>query len=153
VPSYFSAHTFYWGDWHRDSVLGVERASRISPTRTTLERGMPFTVHNDAPVVPPDMMRLLWATVNRITRSGQTLGEAQRISALEAIRAVTVHAAYQNFEEGLKGSLTPGKLADLVILSANPATVDPQQILDIEVVETVSRGVTVYQEPALSASL
>ncbi|NIP16362.1 MAG: amidohydrolase family protein, partial [Pseudomonadales bacterium] len=146
VPSYFSAHTFYWGDWHRDSVLGVERASRISPTRTTLERGMPFTVHNDAPVVPPDMMRLLWATVNRITRSGQTLGEAQRISALEAIRAVTVHAAYQNFEEDLKGTLTPGKQADLVILSANPVTVSPEQILDIEVVETISRGVTVYQE-------
>ncbi len=153
VPSYFSAHTFYWGDWHRDSVLGVERASRISPTRTTLERGMPFTVHNDAPVVPPDMMRLLWATVNRITRSGQTLGEAQRISALEAIRAVTVHAAYQNFEEDLKGTLTPGKQADLVILSANPVTVNPEQILDIEVVETISRGVTVYQEPSLSASL
>jgi predicted amidohydrolase YtcJ len=153
VPSYFSAHTFYWGDWHRDSVLGVERASRISPTRTTLERGMPFTVHNDAPVVPPDMMRLLWATVNRITRSGQTLGEAQRISPLDAIRAVTVHAAYQNFEEDLKGSLTPGKQADLVILSANPVTVDPEQILDIEVLETISRGVTVYQEPSLSASL
>lgn len=153
VPSYFSAHTFYWGDWHRDSVLGVERASRISPTRTTLERGMPFTVHNDAPVVPPDMMRLLWATVNRMTRSGQTLGEAQRIPPLEAIRAVTVHAAYQNFEEDLKGSLTPGKQADLVVLSANPVTVDPEQILDIQVLETISRGVTVYQEPRLSARL
>ena len=105
---------------------------------------MPFTVHNDAPVVPPDMIRLLWATVNRITRSGETLGEAQRISPLEAIRAVTANAAYQNFEEDSKGSLTPGKQADLVILSENPLNVPPEAILRINVVETISRGKTVY---------
>ena len=56
VPSYFSAHTFYWGDWHRDSVLGTVRGARISPTRSTVERNMRFTVHNDAPIVPPDMI-------------------------------------------------------------------------------------------------
>lgn len=144
VPSYFSAHTFYWGDWHRDSVLGVERASRISPTRTTLERGMPFTVHNDAPIVPPDMIRLLWATTNRITRSGQVLGETQRISTLEAIRAVTMNAAYQNFEEDIKGSITPGKQADLVILSRNPLQMASEDLLELHVVETISRGVSVY---------
>ncbi len=144
VPSYFSAHTFYWGDWHRDSVLGEARASRISPTRTTLERGMPFTVHNDAPIVPPDMIRLLWATTNRVTRSGQVLGEAQRISTLEAIRAVTVNAAYQNFEEDIKGSITPGKQADLVILSENPLEMARQDLLEVDVVETISRGVSVY---------
>ena len=121
VPSYFSAHTFYWGDWHRDSVLGPERALRISPTRSTLARNMPFTVHNDAPVVPPDMMRLIWATTNRLTRSGQVLGEAQRLDALEALRAVTANAAYQSFEECCKGTLTPGKQADLVMLSRDPA--------------------------------
>ncbi|MCZ6711112.1 MAG: amidohydrolase family protein [Gammaproteobacteria bacterium] len=147
VPSYFSAHTFFWGDWHRDSVLGIERASRISPTASTLRRGMPFTVHNDAPIVPPDMIRLLWATVNRITRSGETLGEAQRISALEAIRAVTANAAFQYFEEHTKGSITPGKQADLVILSENPVTVLPETILEIRVVETISRGRTVYPTP------
>ena len=65
VPSYFSAHTFYWGDWHRDSVLGPERGRRISPMASTRERGMIFTVHNDAPVVPPDTIRLLWASTNR----------------------------------------------------------------------------------------
>jgi predicted amidohydrolase YtcJ len=144
VPSYFSAHTFFWGDWHRDSVLGVERASRISPSASTLRRGMPFTVHNDAPVVPPDMIRLLWATVNRITRSGDILGEAQRISPLEAIRAITANAAYQYFEEDRKGSLTPGKQADLVILSENPLDVPPETILEISVVETISRGTTVF---------
>ena len=79
IPSYFSTHTFYWGDWHRDSVFGNERASRISPTSSTLKRGMPFTVHNDAPIVPPDMIRLLWSTTNRLTRSGKVLGPDQRI--------------------------------------------------------------------------
>ena len=144
VPSYFSAHTFYWGDWHRDSVLGPERALRISPTRSTLARNMPFTVHNDAPVVPPDMMRLIWATTNRLTRSGQVLGEAQRLDTLEALRAVTANAAYQSFEECCKGTLTPGKQADLVMLSRDPLAMPTADLLSLEVVETISRGKTVY---------
>ena len=144
VPSYFSAHTFYWGDWHRDSVLGPERARRISPTRSTLARNMPFTVHNDAPVVPPDMIRLLWATTNRLTRSGQVLGEAQRLDTLEALRAVTANAAYQSFEECCKGTLTPGKQADLVVLSRDPLSMPAADLLDLDVVETVSRGATVF---------
>ena len=144
VPSYFSAHTFYWGDWHRDSVLGPERARRISPTRSTLARNMPFTVHNDAPVVPPDMIRLLWATANRLTRSGQVLGEAQRLDTLEALRAVTANAAYQSFEECCKGTLTPGKQADLVVLSRDPMSMPAADLLDLDVVETVSRGATVF---------
>ena len=145
VPSYFSAHTFYWGDWHRDSVLGPERARRISPTRSTLARNMPFTVHNDAPVVPPDMIRLVWATTNRLTRSGQVLGEAQRLDTLEALRAVTANAAYQSFEECCKGTLTPGKQADLVVLSHDPLSMPAADLLDLEVVETVSRGATVFR--------
>ncbi|MCY3794472.1 MAG: amidohydrolase [Gammaproteobacteria bacterium] len=144
VPSYFSAHTFYWGDWHRDSVLGRERARRISPTRSTLARNMPFTVHNDAPVVPPDMIRLVWATANRLTRSGQVLGEAQRLDTLEALRAVTANAAYQSFEECCKGTLTPGKQADLVVLSRDPLSMPAADLLDLDVVETVSRGATVF---------
>ena len=144
VPSYFSAHTFYWGDWHRDSVLGRERARRISPTRSTLARNMPFTVHNDAPVVPPDMIRLVWATANRLTRSGQVLGEAQRLDTLEALRAITANAAYQSFEECCKGTLTPGKQADLVVLSRDPLSMPAADLLDLDVVETVSRGATVF---------
>ena len=144
VPSYFSAHTFYWGDWHRDSVLGPERARRISPTRSTLARNMPFTVHNDAPVVPPDMIRLVWATANRLTRSGQVLGEAQRLDTLEALRAITANAAYQSFEECCKGTLTPGKQADLVVLSRDPLSMPAADLLDLDVAETVSRGATVF---------
>ncbi|MBT4522840.1 MAG: amidohydrolase, partial [Halieaceae bacterium] len=144
VPSYFSSHTFYWGDWHRDSVFGVERASRISPLKTTVDRNMPFTTHNDTPIVPPDMMRLLWASVNRITRSGQVLGEAQRISPIEALKSITINAAYQYFEEHRKGSIEVGKIADLTILDANPLTVEPEAIKDIKVLETIKDGRTVF---------
>ena len=144
IPSFFAAHVFYWGDWHRDSVLGPERAARISPTASSLERGLPFTLHNDAPIVPPDMLRLLWAATHRETRSGRILGEAQRIEVLEALRAVTINAAHQSFEEDRKGTLTPGKQADLVVLSANPLDTAPEALLELQVLRTVSRGVTVY---------
>ena len=109
ILSFFSAHTFYCGDWHRDSVFGVERASHISPTQSSLDKGIVFTVHNDSPVAPPDMSRLLWATTNRLTRSGQVLGQDQRITTLDAIRAVTINAAYQYFEEDRKGTIDVGK--------------------------------------------
>ncbi|MCC5884901.1 MAG: amidohydrolase [Gammaproteobacteria bacterium] len=144
IPSFFAAHVFYWGDWHRDSVLGPERAARISPTASSLRRGLPFTLHNDAPIVPPDMLRLIWAATHRETRSGQILGETQRISILDALRAVTINAAHQSFEEDQKGTLTPGKQADLLVLSANPLDTDPEALLELEVLRTVSRGVTVY---------
>jgi predicted amidohydrolase YtcJ len=144
VPSYFSAHTFYWGDWHRDSVLGPERGSRISPTRTTKDRGMRFTVHNDAPIVPPDMIRLLWATTNRITRSGQELGPEHALNVEEAIVAMTSDAAYQHFEENEKGSIAAGKLADLVVLSRDPREGATTELLDISIVGTMSHGEWVF---------
>ena len=144
IPSYFSTHTFYWGDWHRDSVFGQDRAMRISPTNSTLERDMPFTVHNDAPVVPPDMMRLLWATTNRQTRSGKILGKQQRISTYSALEAMTINAAYQHFEDDIKGSIEVGKQADLVVLSEDPLSIDTKDLLELNVVATFSRGVEVF---------
>lgn len=148
MPSYFASHTFFWGDWHRDSVLGLKRSARISPLASTLARGLPFTIHNDPPVVPPDMMRLVWAAVNRLTRSGRTLGEAQKISAWDALKAITINGAYQYFEEDSKGSLEPGKLADLVILSENPLAVDPATIKDIRIIETIKEGISVHRAAA-----
>jgi hypothetical protein len=145
IPSFFSAHPFYWGDWHRDSVLGPERAARISPTRSALERGIPFTIHNDAPVVPPDSIRLLWSTVNRQTRSGKTLGTEQRIGTEDALRALTVNGAHQYFEEAKKGSLTVGKRADLVVLSEDPLALAPEKLLELRVMETVARGSVVFE--------
>jgi predicted amidohydrolase YtcJ len=145
IPSYFSTHTFYWGDWHRDSVFGNERASRISPTNSTLKREMLFTVHNDAPIVPPDMIRLLWSTTNRLTRSGKVLGPDQRISTYDALKAMTINAAYQHFEEDIKGTIEVGKLADLVVLSENPLSMQTQDLLNLSVVATYSHGQEIYQ--------
>ncbi len=144
VPSFFSAHVFFWGDWHRDSVLGPERGARISPTRSAADRGIRFTIHNDAPVVPPDMIRLLWATSARTTRSGVVLGPDQRMTVYESLAAATRNAAYQYFEEGRKGTLAAGKQADLVILSEDPLPVPPEELLRLAVSETWSRGRQVW---------
>ena len=144
IPSYYSAHPFFWGDWHRLS-FGDERAGFISPVRATINRDIPFTVHNDSPIVPPDMMRLVSITVNRQTRSGYILGPEQRATVMEALYAITQGAAYQYFEEDEKGSITSGKRADLVILETNPLAVDPAQLADVKIAETFARGVSVYR--------
>ena len=149
IPSYFAAHSFYWGDWHRDSVFGIERASRISPTASTVGRKMVFTIHNDAPIVPPDMLRLLWATTNRLTRTGKVLGDEQRISTYDALLAVTRHAAYQHFEEMQKGSIEVGKIADLVVLDQDPLAVSSKNLMDLEVQMTISRGTIVFEDRQL----
>lgn len=144
IPSFFSSHVFFWGDYHRDSVLGPVRGSRISPTKSALDRDMVFTTHNDAPIVPPDMIRLLWATSHRETRSGKILGPEQRVSVYDGLKSMTINAAYQNFEESQKGSLSVGKQADFVILSENPLKVEPANLLRVKVMKTVSRGKTVF---------
>lgn len=146
IPSYYSVHPYFWGDWHRLS-FGEDRARFISPVRATIEREIPFTIHNDSPVVPPNMMRLVAITVNRATRSGYILGPDQRATALEALYAITQGAAYQYFEETRKGSITPGKRADLVILEQNPLRADPDMLAEIGVVETIAGGRTVYLRP------
>ncbi len=145
IPSYFILHTYYWGDRHRDIFLGPERAERISPARSTKDRGMIYTIHTDTPIVPMEPMRLIWAAVNRLSTSGAVLGPQQRVSAIDALRATTINAAYQNFEEKERGSIEVGKWADLVVLSANPATVDPSAIKDIRVLETILEGTSVYR--------
>ena len=145
VPSFFAAHPFFWGDWHRQS-FGDDRALNISPMRWATDRGVPYTIHNDSPVIPPDMMRLWWVAVNRKTRSGFVLGEHQRATVLEALHAMTLGAAYQYFEEDRKGSITPGKQADLVILDKNPLDIDPDALKDIKVLETIARGQSVFNK-------
>lgn len=144
IPSFMTVHTFYWGDWHRDSVLGPERAMRISPTRSALDRNMLYTAHNDAPVTLPNAIMILSSQVNRTTRSGQVLGESQRVSVEEALKSITVNAAYQSFEEDSKGTITPGKVADFVILDANPIAAEANALNDINVMATIKGGKTVY---------
>lgn len=148
IPSFFPMHTFYWGDWHRDSVLGPDRATNISPIGWALQRNMIFTSHHDAPVAMPDAMRVISATVNRVTRSNQVLGPEHRTTPLVAIKAHTLWSAYQHFEEKTKGSIEVGKLADFVLLDRNPLDGDPLKIAEIKAVETIKEGKTVYRRPA-----
>lgn len=145
IPSFFVLHTYYWGDRHRDIFIGPDRASRISPARSAKERGLLYTIHTDTPIVPMEPMRLIWSAVNRATTSGVILGAEQCIPVADALRATTLNAAYQNFEEKERGSIEVGKYADMVVLSDNLAKVDPMAIKDIKVLETIVEGQSVYQ--------
>jgi predicted amidohydrolase YtcJ len=145
IPSFFPMHTFYWGDWHRQSVLGPERAERISPCASARALGMIFTTHHDAPVANPDAIRVLSATVTRVTRSGYVLGPEERVDPLTALKAMTIWPATQHFEETSKGTIEAGKLADFVILDKNPLAVAPADLIKLKVVETIKEGRSVYR--------
>lgn len=145
IPSYFSGHVYLWGDWHYSSVFGPERAAFISPANAAKNAGITFTIHHDAPVTPPDLITGVYSAVNRITRSGMVLGPDQRIPVIDALKAITINAAYQYHEEDIKGSLKAGKLADLVILNKDPLTIDPKELRSIQVLETIKEGKTVFK--------
>jgi len=147
VPSFFTNHTFYWGDDY-PSLVGVERGQAISPAASAAARGIRFTNHTDFLVTPLDSMFTVWSAVNRRSKSGRTIGPGERISTLQALRAITADAAYQYREEGERGTLEAGKVADLVLLSANPLEVDPARLRDVKVQETVKGGRTVYVRTA-----
>lgn len=143
-PSMFGMHCFYWGDWHRDAVLGSERAERISPARSALRRGMRFSQHHDAPVANPNAIRILSSVVTRRTRSGDILGAGQCIPVDAALKSLTLWAAYQHYEDTIRGSIEVGKLADFVILDRNPHTVPAMELADIKILETIKAGTTIY---------
>lgn len=143
-PSFFASHTWFWGDWHREVALGPKRADFISPQASAWRIGLVPTAHNDSPVVPPDIMRLIWCSVNRRTQSGDVLGPLERITPYQALRQVTYNAAWQIHEEADKGSLALGKRADLVVLDSNPLDVDPAKLFAVRVVATIKDGQTIY---------
>lgn len=145
IPSFFPMHTFYWGDWHRDSVLGPERASRISPCNSARKLGMIFTSHHDAPVANPDSMRVLSATVTRQTRSGAVLGPDERVDVMTALKAMTIWAAYQHFEESSKGSIEVGKLADFAVLDKDPTAIPTADLSQVKVMEAYKEGRQIFR--------
>ena len=146
IPTFFLDHIWFWGDYHYESVLGEERANRISPAKSALIRNMNFTLHQDSPVKMPNQMLAIHNAVNRQTQSGRILGADQRLSTMEAIKAVTINSAYQYFEEDKKGSIEEGKVADFVILDRNPLDVNSSEIKEIKVLETIKEGNTVYKK-------
>lgn len=145
IPTFFLDHIWFWGDYHYESVLGPERANRISPAKSALNRGMNFTLHQDSPVKMPNQILALHNAVNRETQSGRILGEDQRLTVMEAIKALTINGAYQYFEENEKGSIEVGKLADFVILDKNPLEVENSEIKNIKVLQTIKEGNTIYK--------
>jgi len=144
TPSFFSAHTYYWGDRHRDIFIGPDRAAVISPARWAQQYGVRFSSHLDTPVTPMLPLQAVWSQVFRQTSGGEVLGPEQRIGVMDALRAVTIDAAWQVFQEDNRGSLEPGKYADLVVLSGNPLD-EPMAMRELQVERTVIGGATIYQ--------
>lgn len=143
--SFFSAHIHFWGDRHHSTFLGPERASRLSPAASAERFGVRYTLHNDASVTPTRPLHLAHCAVNRTTSSGRVLGESQKISALSAMRAQTIDAAWQVFQEDRRGSIEPGKVADLAVLSGNPIAAS-ENLLDLKVKMTVRHGEVVSDQ-------
>ncbi|MFV1465659.1 MULTISPECIES: amidohydrolase [unclassified Phaeobacter] len=137
--SFFSAHIHFWGDRHYSTFLGPERASRLSPAASAERFGVRYTLHNDASVTPTRPLHLAHCAVNRTTSSGRVLGESQKISVLSALRAQTIDAAWQVFQEDIRGSIEPGKCADLAVLSGNPIAAS-ENLLDLKVTATIRAG-------------
>jgi predicted amidohydrolase YtcJ len=142
-PSFYTLHTYYFAEAHVAN-RGPEQAAYISPMRDAIDAGLRPTNHTDFVVAPLDQPFVLWSAVNRISRAGAEVGPGQRVTPLEALKAMTIWAAEQYGEQDSKGSLTPGKRADLVILDRNPLKVPPMEIKDVQVVETIKDGRTVY---------
>jgi predicted amidohydrolase YtcJ len=145
-PSFYTLHTYYFADAHIAN-RGPEAAAYISPMRDAIDAGLRPTNHTDFVVAPLDQMFVLWSAVNRRSRSGDEIGPDQRVTPLEGLKAMTIWVAEQYGEQDAKGSLAVGKRADLVILDRNPLTVPPMEIKDVQVVETVKDGRTIYSRP------
>ncbi len=143
TPSYFTMHTFFWGDVHRKN-LGEKRAAFISPMVSAMDLGLKATNHTDFNVTPLDPFLMLWTAMARTTRSGYVLGPDQRIDAYRGLMAMTIYPAWEYREETRRGSIAPGKLADFVIITADPVKTPVDKIREIKVVETIKEGKTIF---------
>ncbi len=139
-PSFHVNHILYYGDALEDSILGPERADRVLPVRSAFEQGLRPTLHADSPMFPADAFSLMETAVLRRTRSGRVLGADQAIDVRQAVRAMTVHGAYQLGVEGELGSIEVGKWADLQVLSDDPYRVAPEALDGIRVLEVYVAG-------------
>ena len=136
----FANHQFYWGDEHYNLTVGPDRALRMNAARTALDCGVPLAVHSDAPITPLGPLFTAWCAVNRLTRSGRTQGEHEKITVDEALWAVTMGAAYTLHMDGQIGSIEVGKRADFAVLESDPREAKPEELKDVEVWGTVQGG-------------
>ncbi|MFK7963046.1 MAG: amidohydrolase, partial [Burkholderiaceae bacterium] len=136
----FANHTYYWGDEHYAQTVGPERAERMNACASALQHGVPFAIHSDAPITPLGPLFTAWCAVNRLTASGKTLGEAQKISVQDALYAITLGAAYTLKLDQEVGSIEGGKQADFAVLEDDPSTIAPEQLKDVRIWGTVQGG-------------
>ena len=148
LASFFVKHVYYWGDRHRDRFLGQARAQRIDPLASAQRAGIRFGLHSDTPVVPVPPLEGIWCAVERETRDGLRLGDEQRVDVATALAGYTSQAAHLGFEEQDKGTLEPGRLADVAVLSHDPMSVDGAKLRDIEVDSTIVGGEVVWSKGA-----
>jgi hypothetical protein len=136
-PSFLIGHVHFWGRAFRDRLLGPDRADRLDPCRSALRAGLRISLHSDYNVTPIDPLRCVQNAVLRDMREGGgVLNPAERITAMQGLRAVTIDAAWQCHLDHLCGSLEPGKAADLVVLEKDPTTVSPDAIQSIRIHST-----------------
>ena len=127
------------------TVFGQDRLQCVYPLRSLMERGIVAGLSSDAPVIDPNPLTGIYFAVTRKTPTGQTIAPHEAVSVLQAIRAYTVSGAWATFEENIKGSLEPGKLADLAILSDDILEVHPERILGLKVDLTMVDGKVVFE--------
>lgn len=136
----FANHIYYFGDKHYELTIGPDRANRMDACANALDLGVPLAVHSDAPVTPMAPLFTAWCAVNRQTASGRVLGPNQCISVAEALRAITLGAAYTLKMDGEIGSIECGKRADFAVLGSDPLAGNPRELKDVPVVATVLDG-------------
>jgi len=144
-PSFYTLHTYYFYEAHLKN-RGFKQAQYISPMKDAIDMGMRPTNHTDFVVAPLDQMMMLWSAVNRISRAGAEVGLDQSVSPYQGLQTMTINVAEQFDEEKSKGTIAKGKKADLVILDRNPLKVTPMSIKDIQVVETIKGGKSIYKQ-------
>jgi predicted amidohydrolase YtcJ len=136
----FPNHHHYWGDQHYALTVGPERAERMNACATALANGVPLAIHSDAPVTPLGPLFTAWCAVNRRTASGRTLGAHEQISVADALRTITLGAAYTLKLDAEIGSIETGKRADFCVLEADPTQAGPEGLKDVPVWGTVQGG-------------
>lgn len=136
----FTNHLWYWGDQHHDMTMGPDRAHRLNACRSALQAGVALAIHSDAPVTPLAPLFTAWCAVNRVTPSGRVLGEDQCLTVPEALRAITLGAAWTLKLDHEVGSLECGKRADFAVLQDDPYEQPPAALKDVRVWGTVLSG-------------
>jgi predicted amidohydrolase YtcJ len=146
-------HSYMWE--YGDILLsyGPKRLSMMHAYRTAIDMGIPVAGHSDSPISAADPLLRIQDMVTRTSNQGSLIGETQRVSVDEAIKVWTLDGAYATFEEDTKGSITPGKLADFVVLQKDPHQVAPNKIKDIPLEATYLGGQKVYTAPLKTVAM